>query len=83
MVAEVRGLRPLNVLTKLHENPSPMLRLVIGGLLVVLAFAGGMAVSASKTVTLTVDGTTMRVTTMKSRVIEDVYKRQRRVYGLA
>ena len=49
-----------------------MLRLVIGGLLVVLAFAGGMAVSASKTVTLTVDGTTMRVTTMKSRVIDIV-----------
>ncbi len=47
-----------------------MLRLVIGGLLVVLAFAGGFAVSASKTVTLTVDGTAMRVTTMKSRVID-------------
>ena len=49
-----------------------MLRLVVGGLLVVLAFAGGFAVSASKTVTLTVDGIAMRVTTMKSRVIDIV-----------
>jgi resuscitation-promoting factor RpfB len=48
------------------------LRLVVGGLLVVLTLAGGMAVSASKTVTLTVDGTSMRVTTMKSRVIDIV-----------
>ncbi len=49
-----------------------MLRLVVGGLLVVLAFAGGFAVSAAKTVTLTVDGIAMRVTTMKSRVIDIV-----------
>ncbi len=49
-----------------------MLRLVVGGLLVVLAFAGGYAVSVSKTVTLTVDGIAMRVTTMKSRVIDIV-----------
>lgn len=37
-----------------------------------LAFAGGFAVSVSKTVTLTVDGIAMRVTTMKSRVIDIV-----------
>lgn len=49
-----------------------MLRLVIGALLLVLAFAGGYAVAACKTVTLTVDGTAMRVTTMKSRVIDIV-----------
>ncbi len=48
------------------------MRLVVGGLLVVLAFAGGYAVSVSKTVTLTVDGIAMRVTTMKSRVIDIV-----------
>ena len=36
----------------------------------VLAFAGGYAVADYKTVTLTVDGTAMRVTTMKSRVID-------------
>jgi resuscitation-promoting factor RpfB len=60
----------LSVLTKLQQNPSPMLRLVVGGLLLVLAFAGGYAVRACKTVTLTVDGTAMRVTTMKSRVID-------------
>lgn len=37
-----------------------------------LGCAGGLAVSASKTVTLTVDGIAMRVTTMKSRVIDIV-----------
>ncbi|OBG22176.1 Resuscitation-promoting factor RpfB [Mycobacterium sp. 852002-51057_SCH5723018] len=49
-----------------------MLRLVVGGLLLALGLAGGFAVSASKTVTLTVDGIAMRVTTMKSRVIDIV-----------
>jgi resuscitation-promoting factor RpfB len=49
-----------------------MLRLVVAGLLLVLAFAGGFAVSVCKTVTLTVDGIAMRVTTMKSRVIDIV-----------
>ena len=49
-----------------------MLRLVVGGLLLVLTLAGGVAVSAAKTVTLTVDGIAMRVTTMKSRVIDVV-----------
>jgi uncharacterized protein YabE (DUF348 family) len=49
-----------------------MLRLVVGGLLLVLVFAGGFAVSVSKTLTLTVDGIAMRVTTMKSRVIDIV-----------
>jgi resuscitation-promoting factor RpfB len=49
-----------------------MLRLVVGGLLLVLSLAGGLAVSACKTVTLTVDGIAMRVTTMKSRVIDIV-----------
>ncbi|MGO9925914.1 MAG: transglycosylase family protein [Mycobacterium sp.] len=62
----------MTVLTKLHQSPSPMLRLVVGGLLLVLGFAGGFAVSACKTVTLTVDGVAMRVTTMKSRVIDVV-----------
>jgi resuscitation-promoting factor RpfB len=49
-----------------------MLRLIAAGLLLVLAFAGGYAISGSKTVTLTVDGTAMRVKTMKSRVIDVV-----------
>jgi len=60
----------LNVLTRLHQAPSPALRLLVGGLLLVLAFAGGYAVAADKTVTLSVDGTAMTVTTMKSRVID-------------
>lgn len=49
-----------------------MLRLVVAGLLSVLAAAGGIAVSACKTVTLNVDGIAMRVTTMKSRVLDVV-----------
>ncbi|KJX75767.1 resuscitation-promoting factor [Mycobacterium lepromatosis] len=60
----------MNVLTKLDQTPSTMLRFVVGMLLLVLAFAGGYAVATSKTVTLTVDGTSMRVMTMKSRVID-------------
>lgn len=49
-----------------------MLRLLVGALLLVLGVAGGLAVSASKTVTLTVDGIAMRVTTMRSHVIDIV-----------
>ncbi|OBI43783.1 Resuscitation-promoting factor RpfB [Mycobacterium kyorinense] len=60
----------MNVLTRLHQAPSPILRLLVAALLVVLSIAGGMAVAAYKTVTLTVDGTAMTVTTMKSRVID-------------
>ncbi|EUA25761.1 hypothetical protein I548_3849 [Mycobacterium intracellulare] len=45
---------------------------MVGGLLVVLAFAGGYAISVCKTVTLTVDGVAMQVKTMKSRVIDVV-----------
>jgi resuscitation-promoting factor RpfB len=60
----------LNVVTKLHQAPSPALRLLVAGLLLVLAFAGGYAVADYKTVTLSVDGTAMTVTTMKSRVID-------------
>ncbi|WP_066915314.1 resuscitation-promoting factor [Mycobacterium interjectum] len=62
----------MTVLTKLHHNSSPTLRLLVGALLLALGCAGGLAVSASKTVTLTVDGMAMRVTTMKSRVIDIV-----------
>ncbi len=49
-----------------------MLRLVAGGLLLALSLAGGFAISVCKTVTLSVDGFAMRVTTMKSRVIDIV-----------
>ena len=49
-----------------------MLRILVGAILTTLAFAGGYAVSACKTVTLTVDGTVMKVTTMRSRVIDIV-----------
>jgi resuscitation-promoting factor RpfB len=49
-----------------------MLRVLVGALLLTLAFAGGYAISTSKKVTLTVDGTVLRVTTMKSRVIDIV-----------
>jgi resuscitation-promoting factor RpfB len=62
----------LNALNKLHESRSPMLRLLVGAMLLALTVAGGYAVSAHKTVTLTVDGAPMTVATMKSRVIDVV-----------
>ena len=62
----------MNVLNRLNETRSPLLRLVTAGMLVVLTAAGGYAVAAHKTVTLTVDGTAMTVSTMKSRVIDVV-----------
>lgn len=64
----------MKLLTKLHQTESPTLRLLVGALLLVLAFAGGYAVSASKTVTLTVDGTSIKVQTMRSRVIDIVHE---------
>jgi resuscitation-promoting factor RpfB len=62
----------LNILNKLHQERSPALRLLVGALLLALTFAGGFAVAARKTVTLTVDGAQMTVATMKSRVIDVV-----------
>ncbi|MGV0624689.1 transglycosylase family protein [Mycolicibacter minnesotensis] len=62
----------MNTLTKLHQAPSPMLRLLVGALLLVLTFAGGFAVASAKTVTLDVDGIPVTVTTMRSRVIDVV-----------
>lgn len=44
----------------------------MGAFLVSLTVAGGYAVASHKTVTLSVDGTPMTVTTMKSRVIDVV-----------
>ena len=62
----------MKLLTKLHQTESPILRLIVGALLLALTCAGGYAVSAEKTVTLNVDGTSLRVTTMRSRVIDIV-----------
>jgi resuscitation-promoting factor RpfB len=61
-----------NALHKLHYASSPALRLLVAALLVTLVFAGGYAVSALKTVKLTVDGTQVTVSTMKSHVIDVV-----------
>ncbi|MCW2512375.1 MAG: hypothetical protein JWR11_1417 [Mycobacterium sp.] len=66
------GKTSLNFLHRLHEARSPHLRLLVATLLVALTFAGGYAVAAQKTVTLAVDGTSVTVTTMKSRVIDVV-----------
>ncbi|WP_293058907.1 resuscitation-promoting factor [Mycobacterium sp.] len=60
----------MNVLTRLDRSRSPLLRGLVAALLLMLAVAGGWAVAAYKTVTLSVDGTAMRVTTMKSRVVD-------------
>jgi uncharacterized protein YabE (DUF348 family) len=62
----------LNALNKLDEARSPQLRLVVAAILMALVFAGGYAVAAHRTVTLTIDGAPMTVSTMKSRVIDVV-----------
>ncbi len=49
-----------------------MLQLLVGATLVALTSAGGYAVAAHKTVKLTVDGASVTVPTMKSRVIDVV-----------
>jgi resuscitation-promoting factor RpfB len=72
VVAEVGNIRALNVLTRLHQTRSRPLRLLVAAELLALALAGGYAVAAHKTVTLSVDGTVMTVTTMKSRVVDIV-----------
>ncbi|MGK2880758.1 MAG: transglycosylase family protein [Mycobacterium sp.] len=58
----------MNIVSKLHQTPSPLLRIIVGLLLVTLVFAGSYAVFSHKTVTLDIDGTAMTVTTMKSTV---------------
>ena len=51
--------------------PKPKaLRVLVGAFLLALAFAGGFAVAMHKTLTLSVDGSPMTVSTMKSRVID-------------
>lgn len=67
-----RNARTVDALNKIHESRSPLLRGVAGALLVTLTAAGGYAVGSHKTVTLSVDGAPMTVTTMKSRVIDVV-----------
>ena len=47
-------------------------RALVGALLLALTFVGGYAVALHKTVTLSVDGLPMTVSTMKSRVIDVV-----------
>jgi uncharacterized protein YabE (DUF348 family) len=62
----------LNLLHELHRARSPQLRLLVATMLVALMFAGGYAVGTHKTVTLTVDGQSVTVSTMKTRVIDVV-----------
>jgi uncharacterized protein YabE (DUF348 family) len=62
----------LNALNKLHQTRSPILRALVAAFLLALSFAGVTAVVVHKTVTLTVDGASMTVPTMKSRVIDVV-----------
>ena len=61
-----------HALTRLQQSSSPALRVVIAALLIALTAGGVVAVRSQKTVTLDVDGTTMTVTTMKSRVVDIV-----------
>jgi resuscitation-promoting factor RpfB len=62
----------VDALTQLHQSRSRALRVLVAAMLVALALAGGYAVSEHKTVTLSVDGAPITVTTMKSRVIDVV-----------
>ncbi|MBX7450806.1 transglycosylase family protein [Mycolicibacterium sp. 3033] len=62
----------MNAITRLHRTHSPILRALVMATLLALVFAGGAAVAMHKTVTLTVDGASMTVPTMKSRVIDVV-----------
>ncbi|KGI69640.1 transglycosylase family protein [Mycolicibacterium rufum] len=62
----------MNAITRLHQTRSPILRALVAATLLALIFAGGTAVLSHKTVTLTVDGASMIVPTMKGRVIDVV-----------
>jgi uncharacterized protein YabE (DUF348 family)/transposase len=56
-----------------HTSAKPKgRRAVVGALLLAVAVAGGLAVAMHKTLTLSVDGSPMTVSTMKSRVIDVV-----------
>ena len=66
------GSYDVNAVNKLHQSRSRMLRVLVAATLLALVFAGGTAVAAHKTVTLSVDGASMTVPTMKSRVIDVV-----------
>ena len=60
----------MNVLNTLNQSASPPLRMVLAATLVALAGGGAVAIASHKTVTLTVDGASTTVTTMKSRVVD-------------
>ncbi len=64
--------RDVNAFTKLAQSSSAALRLVLAALLVALTGAGAHALNSRKTVTLDVDGSTVVVSTMKSRVVDIV-----------
>jgi uncharacterized protein YabE (DUF348 family)/transposase len=60
-------------LVRQRAAPKPKAkRALVGAFLLALTFAGGYAVAVHKTVTLSVDGSAMTVSTMKSRVIDVV-----------
>jgi uncharacterized protein YabE (DUF348 family)/transposase len=71
--ADVRGDRDEGSGTAGRTTARPKgRRAVVGALLLAVAFAGGFAVAMHKTLTLSVDGSPMTVSTMKSRVIDVV-----------
>ncbi|MBV9319750.1 MAG: transglycosylase family protein [Mycobacterium sp.] len=64
---------PAAAATAGKATPNPKVqRALIGALLMATTFAGGYCVAVHKTVTLSVDGLPMTVSTMKSRVIDVV-----------
>lgn len=62
----------MNALSKLAQASSPALRAILAATLTTLAGAGSYALASHKTVTLSVDGTAMTVTTMKAHVSDIV-----------
>ncbi|MFM8597859.1 MAG: transglycosylase family protein [Mycobacterium sp.] len=68
-----------HALSRLQQSATPAFRVVIAALLVTLGAGGVLAVRSPKTVTLTVDGTTTTVTTMKSRVLDIIEENGLRV----
>jgi uncharacterized protein YabE (DUF348 family) len=64
----VNVLPPGAALTRLNQSSSLALRGILAAILVTLAGGGAVAIASHKTVTLSVDGASTTVTTMRSRV---------------
>jgi resuscitation-promoting factor RpfB len=74
-IREGKGTLKVEAGQRVRQRAAPKptaLRVLVGAFLLALTFGGGYAVAVHKTVTLSVDGSPMTVSTMKSRVIDVV-----------